>query len=90
MLSSLIFATIQLSTASAPLFNPLDAQKANQLSVETVPGEPSTLLLALLGLGIIAVYVVVTRRVRPPQLTKDKSAHSLGKDRTTPFKRSAA
>ena len=90
MLSSLIFAIIQLSTTSAPLFNPLEAQKADQLNVQTVPGEPSTLWLALVGLGITVAYVIVTRRVRPAQSTQGQPAHPRGKDRTPPSKRKAA
>jgi hypothetical protein len=63
LISWIVFAIGQLSAASLPVIDATTG--ASRPPVPTVtPGEPSTLIEALIGAGLIAAYLVLARRVR--------------------------
>lgn len=90
LIPSLVLAIIRLSAASTPLFRPFDGPLPNQVTLQSVPGEPSTLALGLIGVSIAAAYVILTRRARSDKTTQLRPAGSFGRDRTTPPHRRAA
>jgi hypothetical protein len=63
LISWIVLAIGQLSAASVPVIDATTG--ASRPPVTTVtPGEPSTLIEALIGAGLIAAYFVFTRRLR--------------------------
>ena len=61
--SSIVLAIGQMSVADLPLINVTQAESRPKVTPFT-PAEPSTLVLGLIGVGLIAAYVVITRRLR--------------------------
>ena len=88
MLDSL---TVQLAIAGQGAFHWLLAPTGGLLSrpdkVVMVPGEPSTLSLALIGIGTVGVYVAAIRFLRPRRSlampTDRLSDQSVGAQSTT-------
>jgi hypothetical protein len=70
LISWIVLAIRQLSAASLPLIDVTTAAAASRTTARPItPGEPSTLAEALIGAGLIAAYVVITRRVRTKRAT---------------------
>ncbi len=74
---SIILAIANLSAAGGPLAaHPIATSHPN--GTRRALGEPSTLTLALIGIGVFTAYFVITRRWRPqwrktPSLTPSAS-----------------
>ena len=88
--SSVILAVVQFSVIDRPMLAPLFVKAASKTPL--TPEEPTTLSLALIGIGIIAAYVGIHRMLRPRRAPSErpwKTAASPN-SRTEPPKRSAA
>lgn len=61
---AIILAIANLSAAGGPIAaRPMATSHPN--GTRPALGEPSTLTLALIGIGVISAYLVITRRWRP-------------------------
>jgi hypothetical protein len=63
LITWIMLAIGQLSSGSEPLIN-LSTAVSRPVPTPITPGEPSTLVEALIGVGVIAAYFVITRRTR--------------------------
>ncbi len=59
----IVLALGQLSTSNLPMVS-LTSASTQSTGNLPVPGEPSTLVEALIGIGIIACYLMLSRRFR--------------------------
>lgn len=91
MTSSLILAVLQFSALNEPMFTIPPVNSAPKV-VPFTPEEPTTLALALVGIGLIAVYAGVKRIVRPRRESQQTSQRlpQSGATRIEPPNRSAA
>ena len=62
LISRIVLAVGQLAAASLPI---LGADLSGSGAAHVVPGEPSTLIEAAIGVALIAAYFLLVRRVRP-------------------------
>ncbi len=69
LISWIVLAIGQLTAASLPLIDVATAA-SRPTSTPITPGEPSTLVEALIGAGLIAAYVATTRRLRTRRETR--------------------
>lgn len=69
LISWIVLAIGQLSAASLPLID-VTAAASRPAATPVTPGEPSTLIEALIGVGLIAAYVATTRRLRTRRETR--------------------
>jgi hypothetical protein len=74
LISWIALAIGQLSAASLPLIDVTTAAASRPTARPITPGEPSTLAEALIGAGLIAADVVLTRRLRPKRVARRISA----------------
>ena len=72
LISWIVLALGQLSAASLPLIDATTAA-SRPTAMPVTPGEPSTLVEALIGVGLIAAYVATTRRLRTRRDTRRMS-----------------
>ena len=70
--SSIILAVGQFSAVSERMLTPLFVKSAPN-GVPLTPEEPTTLTLALIGIGMIAAYVGVKRLLRPQRESRQMS-----------------
>jgi hypothetical protein len=63
LISWIVLAMGQLSAASLPLIDAATAA-SRPTGMPVTPGEPSTLVEALIGVALIAAYLVFPRRIR--------------------------
>jgi hypothetical protein len=63
LISWIVLAIGQLSAASLPLTD-VTAAASRPTATPITPGEPSTLVEAVIGIGLVAAYVLLARRVR--------------------------
>jgi hypothetical protein len=63
LISWIVLAIGQLSAASLPLID-TGSNLPRPITPPVTPGEPSTLIEALIGAALIAAYLVLTRRMR--------------------------
>jgi hypothetical protein len=63
LISWIVLAIGQLSAANLPLVD-LTASASPSTSTPITPGEPSTLVEALIGVALIAAYLVFARHMR--------------------------
>ena len=78
LISWIVLAIGQLSAASLPVIDVTSAA-SGQTATPIVPGEPSTLIEALIGAGLIAAYLVFARGKRGrnvPRFSKPTRAGS--------------
>jgi hypothetical protein len=61
--SSIVLAIGQISVHELPLIDVTQATSRPQVTPFT-PAEPSTLVLGLIGVGLIAAYAVITRSLQ--------------------------
>ena len=73
LISWIVLAIGQLSAASLPLID-VGAPASRPAAVPITPGEPSTLVEALIGVGLIAAYLVIARQVRSKREERRVSA----------------
>ncbi len=77
--SSLMHAIVQISATTGPLFG-ADPVKPSPNGAPVAPGEPSTLVLALIGVSVIGAYFAITGRLRPWQDARQMSAPMAHED----------
>jgi hypothetical protein len=63
LICSNMLAIGQLSAATLPVIE-VASNESRPLSPSITPGEPSTLVEAVIGIGLIAAYLLLARRVR--------------------------
>jgi hypothetical protein len=63
--ATLILGMAQFPADRLPLIKTLPSAEYAANGVTTVPGEPSTLVLALIAVAMVSGYISVMRRVRP-------------------------
>ena len=61
--SSIVLAIGQISVHELPLIDVTQAASRSQVAPFT-PAEPSTLVLGIIGVGLIAAYAVITRSLQ--------------------------
>jgi hypothetical protein len=76
--SALLFEATSWDPASA------NAMPVRASSPEMLPDEPSTLVLAMIGIGIMGVYVSLKRWRRPQELSAGTSDTPRSRNRVTP------
>jgi len=70
LISWIVLAIGQLSAAGLPVIDLTTAATSQPIARPITPGEPSTLAEALISAGLIAAYVVMTRRLRAESTTR--------------------
>jgi hypothetical protein len=63
LISWIVLAIGQLSAASLPLIDAATAA-SRPTGMPVTPGEPSTLVEAVIGIALIATYLIFPRRIR--------------------------
>lgn len=64
LLPSLILALADFPFTNAPLFDPAALAAPRSAVTPITPDEPTTLALALVGIGIVGAYAMIKRRLR--------------------------
>ncbi|HVT29208.1 MAG TPA: hypothetical protein VHE81_14425 [Lacipirellulaceae bacterium] len=64
--SSLTYAVVQFAASSGSLLDATSRIKPGPNGIPLAPGEPPTLILALIGISLVGIYIA-TRRIRPQQ-----------------------
>jgi hypothetical protein len=65
VVSTIIRALVQFAVARGPLLDAAPFARQGPNGTPVAPGEPSTLTLALIAIGLIAAYVGIKWRFRP-------------------------
>jgi hypothetical protein len=79
LISWIVLAIGQLSDASLPVID-LGSNLPRPITAPVTPGEPSTLVEAIIGAAIIVVYLTLMRRIRGgrsmPRISKPTRART--------------
>ena len=80
LISWIVLAIGQLSAASLPLIDATTAA-SRPTAMPVTPGEPSTLVEAFIGVGLIAAYLVFARHKRGPSVPRISKTVRAGSGR---------
>jgi len=78
--TSVLLAVVQFSVVDRPMLTPVFVRATSSAAT---PGEPPTLALALIGIGIIAAYAGIRRFARPKRGLHQRYQLTASADQTT-------